>query len=147
MPDENLSPGEANPAVQPFAEFWNDYLDHSNESAKQFFESFDGKGDLEAWRQKWLEAMGQSMEAFLRSPAFLQAVKHNTDVVVRLKKEWDQAGKEVARNAGIPTAGDISGLFERLHTIEHGILERLNQIETRIAAIEQKFGEGNAGKA
>ena len=138
MPDENPLL-ETNPVLEPFADFWNEYVEHGNESAKQFFASIDGQEDLEALRQKWLKTMSQSMEAYLRSPAFLQAMKHNTDMLIRMKNQTDQAAKEFARNAGIPTVDDISGLFERLHTIEHAILERLSQIDQRLAAMDEKI--------
>jgi hypothetical protein len=48
--------------------------------------------------------------------------------------------KEFARNANIPTASDISGLFERLHSVEEVILGRLGRIEQRLEAIEERVG-------
>jgi hypothetical protein len=37
-------------------------------------------------------------------------------------------------------ASDISGLFERLHSVETAILERLGHIEKRLEAIEDHVG-------
>jgi hypothetical protein len=82
------------------------------------------------------------MDAYMRSPVFLQAMKHNADMVVKVKRQADDLATEVARNANIPTAGDISGLFERLHSVEEVILSRLGRIEEKLQAIEQQIGSG-----
>ena len=36
------------------------------------------------------------------------------------------------------TAGDISGLFERLHSVEEVILQRLDRIDARLKSIEEQ---------
>jgi hypothetical protein len=37
-------------------------------------------------------------------------------------------------------ASDISGLFERLHSVEEVILSRLGRIEERLQTIEERVG-------
>jgi hypothetical protein len=76
----------------------------------------------------------------MRSPAFLHAMKQNADAVIKLKQQTDDLSKEFARNANIPTTSDISGLFERLHSVEEVILSRLGRIEERLQAIEEHVG-------
>jgi hypothetical protein len=80
------------------------------------------------------------MDAYMRSPAFLQAMKQNTDLMIKTKQRTDDMTAEIARNANIPTAGDISGLFERLHSVEETILQRLDRIEGRLKDIETQTG-------
>ena len=60
---------------------------------------------------------------------------HDFNVIQRI-------AERVGALADIPTAGDISGLFERLHSIEEVILHRLGSIEKRLGAIEQQIGAG-----
>jgi hypothetical protein len=48
--------------------------------------------------------------------------------------------KELARNFNLPMASDISGLFERLHSVETAILDQLGHIEKRLQAIEEQVG-------
>jgi hypothetical protein len=86
------------------------------------------------------------MDAYLRSPAFLQSMKQNTDSAVKVKRQFDDLASEIARNANIPTAGDISGLFERLHSIEEVILGRLGRIEERLQAIEEVVGASSLAR-
>jgi hypothetical protein len=76
----------------------------------------------------------------MRSPAFLHAMKQNTDAAIKFKQQVDDLSKEFARNANIPTASDISGLFERLHSVEEVVLGHLGRIEQRLEAIEERVG-------
>jgi hypothetical protein len=86
------------------------------------------------------------MDAYMRSPAFLQLMRQNTDLLVKAKVQADDLAAEFARNANIPTASDISGLFERLHSVEEVILSRLTRIEERLSTIEKQVrAEQGAG--
>ena len=73
---------------------------------------------------------------------FLQAMKQNADTAIKAKRQADDLATEIARNANIPTAGDISGLFERLHSVEEVILGRLGRIEERLKTIEEQICAG-----
>ena len=55
-----------------------------------------------------------------------------------LKGMQDQVIQDTARQFGMPLATDITGLFERLHSTEQTILDRLTAIEERLKAIEPK---------
>jgi|SRR6516162_7474472 hypothetical protein len=92
--------------------------------------------DPRTWQRRWLEAVSQSMDAYLRSPAFLGAMKQNMDMMIKTKLQADDFTKEFARNANLPTASDLTGVFERLRSAEDAILARLAQMDRRLEAIE-----------
>ena len=142
MSEDRTSNGSVDPMVQPFVDFWSSYIQQANESTRQMLEGIDGSADVKTWQRRWSETVNKSMDAYLRSPAFLQAMRENTDLVIKAKRQADDLATEIARNANIPTAHDISGLFERLHSVEEVILTRLNRIEERLHAIEQHTGVG-----
>jgi hypothetical protein len=58
-------------------DFWAGCFNRTAESARQMFENANGGPDPRALQQRWLEAMTQSIDAFLRSPVFLAAMKQN----------------------------------------------------------------------
>jgi hypothetical protein len=87
------------------------------------------------------------MDAYMRTPMFLQSMKHSSDTAVKVKRQADDWANEIARNANIPTTSDISGLFERLHSVEESILSRLGRIEERLGTIEDKIGSGRVANA
>jgi len=126
----------ADPCVQPYLDFWTGYFHQATESTRKMLESAGGGADPRAWQRRWLETVRRSMDAYLRSPLFLKAMKQNLEAAIKMKMQVDDLHKEFARNANIPTAADISGLFERLRTVEDAILTRLTEIDERLETIE-----------
>jgi hypothetical protein len=135
------------PLVQPFVDFWSSYIQQANETTRVMLEGLDENTNVKTWQQRWFEAVSKSMDVYLRSPAFLQTMKQNTDAIVKAKRQADDMAAEFARNANIPTASDISGLFERLHSAEDAILGRLEHIEKRLSAMEKQMGVGEAASS
>jgi hypothetical protein len=128
------------PLVQPYVDFWKSVFESANDQVNKLVESVENTSDTKVWQRRWSEAVSKSMDAYLRSPAFLQAMKQNTDLMIKTKQRTDDMTAEIARNANIPTAGDISGLFERLHAVEESILQRLDRIDGRLKEIETQTG-------
>lgn len=139
---ERESKNHFDPVVQPFVDFWSNYINQANDSTRELLEGINGNADVKSWQRRWLDTVSKSIDAYLRSPAFLQAMKQNTDLIVKSKRQADDVATEIARNANIPTASDISGLFERLHSIEEVILGRLGRIEDRLKTIEEQVAMG-----
>jgi hypothetical protein len=135
--ENNAPTSGVDPSVQPFVDFWSSYIAEANDATSQLIEGLGGTTDAKSWQRRWLETVSRSMESYLRSPVFLKAMRENTDLIVKTKLRTDDLISEFARNAHIPTTSDISGLFERLHSVEEVILRRLDQIEARLTAIEQ----------
>ena len=142
MSNERESNVKVDPIAQPFVDFWTGYIHQANDWTRQLLEGINGNADAKTWQRRWSDTVSKSMDAYLRSPAFLQTMKQNTDLLVKAKRQADDMATEIARNANIPTASDISGLFERLHSVEEVILTRLGRIEDRLKAIEQQVGTG-----
>jgi hypothetical protein len=132
--------GTFDPVMQPFVNFWSDYFKQANDVTRVFLDGIDDGIDLKAWQRRWLDSVSKSMDAFMRSPTFLYAMKHTMDSINQTKMRLDDVAMEVARNANLPMASDISGLFERLHSVEEAIFRRLGHVEERLTAIEQNIG-------
>ena len=143
MSDEASANGQFDPIMQPFVDLWSSYVKQADDATRELLEGLDGNVDVKTWQRRWYDAVSRSMDAYMRSPLFLQAVKQNTDAMIKTKQHADDLATEFARNANIPTAGNISGLFERLHSVEEVILHRLGRIEQRLETIEQQSGAGH----
>ena len=127
------------PLLEPYREFWAEYVQRASDTARQMFQSATGAdADPRTWQRRWLEAVGQSVDAYLRSPAFLDAMKQNMDMMIKAKLQADDFTKEFARNANLPTASDVTGIFERRRSVEDAILARLAQMDRRLEAIEAR---------
>jgi hypothetical protein len=140
MSDERESRDKFDPIAQPFVDFWSGYISQANDTTRELLEGINGNADAKKWQRRWFDAVSKSVDAYMRSPMFLQARKQNTDFIVQAKRQADDLTAEIARNANIPTASDISGLFERLHSVEEVILARLGRIDERLRTIEQQVG-------
>ncbi len=144
MSNEHETDGLLDPVAQPFATFWSNYLEQANNATHDLLAGVGGIADVKNWQRDWSDAVSKSLDAYMRSPVFLQAMKQNADLMIKAKRQSDDLTTEIARNANIPTAGDISGLFERMHSVEEVILKRLGSIEERLKTIEELVGADQA---
>jgi hypothetical protein len=140
MAAEQNANGTVDPILKPFYDLWSDLYTKSNDATREFFEDVEESANVRSWQRRWNDAVAKSADAFMRSPQFLRVMKQNTDAMVKFKQQADDLTKEIARNANIPTTSDISGLFERLHSVEEVILGRLRGIEERLETIERHTG-------
>ncbi|MGC8641056.1 MAG: hypothetical protein ACP5XB_14420 [Isosphaeraceae bacterium] len=118
--------------------FWTQWLEQSSRGTQALLEVMQAAGDPRQIQRRWLEAVSRSLDDFMRTPAFLELLKNNLKAMTDLKTLQDQAVQDTAHYFGMPLAADITGLFERLHSVEQTILGRLNDIEDRLKAIEAK---------
>ncbi len=134
------------PVVQPIVDFWSSYVKQADDVTRQMLEGLDDGSAFKNWQRRWTEAVSKSMDAYMRTPAFLEAMKNNTNAAVKMKMQADDLAKEMARNINLPTTGDISGLFERLHSVEEVILRRLTKIDERLQTVEKQLSASAAEK-
>jgi hypothetical protein len=124
----------------PFAGLWTGYLEQADAQSKAMLECFQSFGDPQQMQRRWLDSLSQSLDSYMRSPAFLEGLQRNLRAMTDLKAFQDQVVQDIAHQAGIPLASDIFGLFERLYSVERTILSRLKAIEDRLGTIETKLG-------
>jgi hypothetical protein len=139
MSDNGETKTAADPAAAVVA-FWTQWLEQSSRGTQALLEAMQTAGDSKQVHQRWLDAVAQSLENFMRTPAFLEAMKQNLKVVTDLKGLQNQVVQGTARELGMPLADDITGLFERLNSIEQKILTRLEVVDSRLKAVEAKLG-------
>ena len=120
------------------ASFWTQWLEQSSRGTQALLEVMQGAGDPQQLQRRWLDAMSRSLDDFMRTPTFLQLVGNNLKAVTDMKGMQDQVIQDTAHHFGLPLAADITGLFERLHSTEQNIINRLQAIEERLKAIETK---------
>ncbi len=120
------------------ASFWTQWLEQSSRGTQALLEAMQTAGDPHQFQRRWLDAVSTSLDEFMRTPTFLEMLKNNLKAITDLKGMQDQVVQDTARHFGLPMAADITGLFERLHSTEQNILNRLQAIEERLKTIEPK---------
>src|SRR5512135_994269 len=130
--------------IDVLATFWAQCFTLSDRQARTVWEVMQKACDPQQMQRRWLDAVAQSVESFLRTPAFLEAVKQNLKMMTDLKVFQDQLVKGAARQFNLPLTDDISGLFEQLNCIEREILTRLGAVDSRLKAVEATLGNATA---
>jgi hypothetical protein len=128
----------ADPA-RDFLEFWRNYFEQTAIQTRILLESMPGGKSPDQTQSQWLCSLSQSLDSFMRTPAFLDVLKQTLKRMVDLKVLQDQMAQSVALQTGMPQAADIAGLRERVQGAEQAILTRLAVLDDRLKAIEERL--------
>lgn len=140
---------EAFTTVDPardFLDFWRNYFEQTAIQTKILLEGMQGGKSPEQMHNQWLGTLSESLEGFMRTPAFLEILKQSLRRMIDLKLAQDQLTQSVAQQSGLPLAADVTGVFERIHSAEQTILARLAELDDRLRAIEMKLNSRPAEK-
>jgi hypothetical protein len=146
--NSQTKPGAAADPSSMVAAFWAQWLEQSTRGTQALLEITQGIGDpqqTQQRQQRWLETAAESFDSLLRTPPFMELMRQQLKVITDLKTMQDQVVKGAARHLGMPLADDVFGLFERLHSTEQTIIDRLQAIEDRLQAIEERGRPEPAG--
>lgn len=138
--NSETKPAAAADPASMVAAFWTQWLEQSTRGTQAILEIMQGVGGPQQAKQRyerWLETAAESFDSFFRTPPFMELMRQQLKAITDLKTMQDQVFKGAARHLGMPLADDVFGLFERLHSTEQTILDRLQSIEERLQAIEE----------
>jgi len=133
-------PTPTNPAAAMCA-FWGPCWEGMNRQTLAWMDVLRTVGDPRAIQARWLETVGTGLETFMRSQAFQEVMKRHLKAITDAKALQDQVAQALADVFGFPRVDDISGLFERINSVERTILGNLKGIEARLGAVESRLGD------
>ncbi len=133
--------------VEPWMEYWMKLFEQNGDWMEALMAGKPPDVDPATIRKEWLGAMTKSVDGYLRTPAFLEAMRKNSETLTATKVTTELAKREVARQAGMPHIEDISGLYERLETAHEVVLDKLSAIERRLGAVEKSLAKTSTKKA
>jgi hypothetical protein len=136
MPSTTEASAGTAPFLQPLMEFWTKSFEQNAAFTQALLAGSREAYDFSALRRRWLDAVAESLDAYLRTPAFLELMRQRFQLLTECKSQGEDLAQELAREAGIPRLPDISGLFERLRSGHKAIRSRLAAIERRLDALE-----------
>jgi len=129
-----------------FLEFWKNYFEQTAIQTRVVLEGMQGGKSLDQLHTQGLASLSQSLDSFMRTPAFLEALKQSLKRMIDLKQMQDQVAQTVSQQTGLPLTADITGLFERVHSAEQTIMKQLAMLDDRLKAIEKTLNSGPAEK-
>jgi hypothetical protein len=137
-PENEGTASTVDPA-RDFLDFWRSYFEQTAIQTRIFLETMQGGKAVDQMHHQWLESLSQSLDRFMRTPAFLEMLKLSLKRMIDLKLAQDQLTQSAVQRSGLPLASDVAGVFERVHGVEQAILARLDQLDDRLKAIEAKL--------
>lgn len=78
--------------TKPLIDFWTTLLDSADEDTRKLLEQLHATADPQAWRKRWLKAVSDSLDAYMRSPPFLQAMVKAIENIAEPRgiRQWDR---------------------------------------------------------
>jgi hypothetical protein len=131
--------------LKSILDFWSEALRLTAGQSQVLMRGLGEATDMETLRKRWLETLAESLDLYMRSPVFLETMKHHFEVLTQVQSTAEDLSRDFARSTGLPRINDISGLFERLQVAQEAVLARLSAIEERLEALETRDSEQATG--
>jgi len=129
-----------------FLDFWRNYFEQTAIQTRILLEGMQGGKSLDQLHSQGLATLSQSLDGFMRTPAFLEALKQSLKTMIDLKLMQDQVAQTISQQSGLPLTADITGVFERVHSAEQTIMKQLAMLDDRLKVIEKTLNSGPAEK-
>lgn len=84
----------------------------------------------------FMEAWAKYMDEFMRSEAFLEMMKRSLEGALAFRQQLDQFMGKVLHGAQIPSRSDASDIMLFLHNFEDRVMDRIDDLSRRVAALE-----------
>lgn len=138
---------EQRTAADPFSSFWNEFMsrvgvDGSSGAAATAPAFSDAAKQMQ---RIFFDTMAKYAEDFMRSEQFLTAMKQTMDQSLQMKKMFDDFLVKAQRGMQAPARGDVDDVAGLLRGIETRVLDRLDKLEEKVAAVEESHGRGGRG--
>lgn len=117
MTEHDDKPNHSDRTFLPLVECWSSAVGQATENAKHMPGRPDSNIDPRAWRRQWFDALGQTTEAYLRSPLFLAKLKAHVDTLVAARRRLD-SGQHAPRSPCGELTDDIRAMRSRLKQLQ-----------------------------
>lgn len=128
------SPNPGAPMTDAFTQFWSDFMSRMGTGIAP--QPTAGADATKRMQRIFFDAMAKYADDFMRSPQFLESLKQTMDNALAFRRQMDQWLANSLNAVQMPSHGDVTDVVARVHSVERRVLERLDELEHRIAALE-----------
>lgn len=133
--------GEASyTGIDPFMRFWTDLM--SRLTAAGLSPPQPSQDLMQQLRRAFFDALAEQADQFLRSEAFLNAMKQGMETSLAWQQAINQFLQKGLAAAQIPSRADAEHLVVLLRGMEERVLDRIEDLSKRVAALESERGRG-----
>lgn len=128
-------------AADPFTKFWADCV--SKMTGAGFATSPPQVSDdaMNQMRRAFFDAWAKHCDEFMRSPAFLDGMKKTMDGALAFREQLNEFMTKALHGAQAPARSDTDSIMLVLRSLEERVLDRLDRLEQRVAAIDEASGD------
>jgi hypothetical protein len=128
----------------PFMQFWGEFV--KKVSAAGATPPPQPPPDvLLQMRRAFLDAMAQQADQFMRSEAFLNALKQGMEASLAWQQGFNQMMQKGLASAQVPSRADSDHMVVFLRGMEERLLERIDELAARVDSIEKGESPGKRG--
>lgn len=137
--------------VEAFTKMWTDFATRMMSAGMSFNPESPPPEVARNMRGAMFQAMSRYAEEFMQSPQFLEAMKQSMDMGIQFRKMVNEfVGRVQFEMQGV-TRADVDALVTRLKHMETRIMDRLDDLATRLERLEEQTGaparEAESGQA
>ena len=130
------------PGMDQFASFWQDFMSRmstpSGSAAGMGAAPWMTPAALEQARKAFFEAMSKHADEFMRSEAFLGAMKQSMENALAWQNMMNQFLQKSAAAAQVPSRADADHVVLLVRGMEERVLDKLEQLAARIEKLERE---------
>jgi hypothetical protein len=125
------------PSMNPFLAFWNDF--YSKMVAAGLTPGQAPQDMAERMRRSFFDAMAKYADEFMRSEAFLTAMKQSFDNALAMQSAMNQYLQKGLATAQMPSRIDQEQLVAMVRGMEDRLFTRLDALASRIEKLEKSL--------
>ncbi len=128
------------PGMNPFTSFWTDFF--SKMVAAGITPATPPADMAEQLRRSFFDSMSKYCDEFMRSEAFLQAMKQSMDNALAWQASMNQYLQKGLQAAQMPSRADSEQLVAMVRGLEDRLFSRLDSLAERIEKLEKAASRG-----
>lgn len=132
-----------------FTQFWSDVV--GKMAGNGFGMPFANNAQtqdaaMKAMRQAFFDAWQQHCEDFMRSDAFLGAMKQSMDSALSFREQFNAFLQKAWQDSQVPTRQDTDTILQVLRGLEERVLDQMSDINRRVHSLEDKMDSHSSGE-
>jgi polyhydroxyalkanoate synthase len=117
MSDQKENANHIDPSRPPLVDAWTNVFQQAATNTQMMLGTPGGTIDPRTWRRQWFDTLGQTTDAYLRSPGFLQMLKAHVETLVQTKRAADSVRDAPPSSVG-QMANDIQAMRSQLEQLQ-----------------------------
>lgn len=126
------------PGIDPFMRFWTDLMNRI--TAAGLTPPKPPPDLMQQLRRTFFDALAEQADQFLRSEAFLNAMKQAMETSLTWQQAINQFLHKGLAAVQIPSRADAEHMVTLLRGMEERVLDRIEDLSRRVAALESARG-------